>query len=249
MLAQTAATFSRRPSNGVIRPVSMNSPPALNLTAVTGALIAANLAVHLVRLLLAPQLDQAVLLHLGFAPSLFVDPAGGFGPPAEAALWLSPLTYSFLHGDLLHLLVNTGFLLAFGTLLERRLGSRRFLAFYLLLALLSIAGTVAVYLLTRVPVLVIGASGAVAGLFGAAARFAFARRRLTLAAGQPARRGWPRGLLLAVLFIGINLAFGLIGLADFGGIRAIAWEAHITGFLAGAALFPLFDRGGAAPYS
>ena len=212
----------------------MNSQPALNLTVATGGLIAANVAVHLVRLVMAPSLDRTVLMQFAFAPSLFMTASGGFSPPPEPMLWLSLITYSFLHGDFLHLLVNMGFLLAFGTLIERRLGARRFLAFYLVLALLSIAGTTALYLITRKPVLVIGASGAIAGLFGAAARFAF-----------PGGRGF----WLGVVFIGINLAFGLISLSDFGGVRAIAWEAHIAGFLAGALLFPLFDRGAPAPFS
>lgn len=248
MVPQAAARFSP-PLRESAGPVSMRSQPALNLTAVTGGLIAANLVVHLVRLAMAPELDRTVLLRFGFAPSLFLTPTGALSLPPDPAHWLSPLTYSFLHGDFLHLLVNTGFLLAFGTLVERRLGSRRFLVFYLVMAVLSVGGTVTLYAITQVPVLVIGASGAVAGLFGAAARFAFTRRRLVPTAELPGPRRWPRGLLLAVLFIGINLVFGLIGLADFGGIRAIAWEAHITGFLAGVVLFPLFDRQRPAPFS
>jgi membrane associated rhomboid family serine protease len=201
--------------------------PAFNITPGTGWLIAANLLVHLVRLALPAELDEGLLLALGFAPSAFLLPGYGFYWPESAFAWLSPVGYGFLHGDVFHLLVNVGFLLAFGTLLERRIGTRRMLALYFATLVLSVAGATIAYWITVQPVLMIGASGAVAGLFGGAARFAFPKGR---------------GMAMGLVFIGINLAFGLIGMTDYGGVREIAWEAHVAGFLAGAALFPLFDR-------
>jgi membrane associated rhomboid family serine protease len=204
------------------------SEPAFNVSPATGALIAANVLVHALRLALPEESDQALLLSLGFAPSNFFAP--GFGPvqPDGILPWLSPVSYGFLHGDLLHLLVNVGFLLAFGTLVERRLGRGRMLALYFVSMVLSVAGVVIAYWVTLQPVLMIGASGAVAGLFGAAAHFAFPRRH--------------RGLWMGVVFIAINLVFGLVGMTDYGGVREIAWEAHVAGFLVGAALFPFLDR-------
>lgn len=224
--------------------VSLRSPPALNLTPVTGGLIAANLAMHAIRFFLPPGLDRTVLVNLGFAPSLFFDLDGRLAWPDLPITWLSPLSYGFLHGGFLHLLVNTGFLLAFGTLVERRLGGGRFLVFYLATTALATLGTTLVYVVTHAPTLVIGASGGIAGLFGAAARFAFSHPRPRLAAGLPPPRGANRGLILAAIFVGSNLVFGLVDLAQFGGIRTIAWEAHVAGFLAGAALFGPFDRRG-----
>ncbi len=214
------------------------TPPALNLTIATGFLLAANLAVHLVRLVLPPELDQTVLFHTGFIPSFFLVPGQGPVLPEVPTAWLTPFSYTFLHGDFLHLLVNMGFLLAFGTALERRLGAASFLAFYFFSGILAVAGTVALFWISQAPVLVIGASGAVAGLFGGAARFIF--DGAIADAHLPIRRR--RGLMLAVVFIGMNLVFGVIGFADFGGIRAIAWEAHITGFAVGYFCFPFFDR-------
>ncbi|MEO8668669.1 MAG: rhomboid family intramembrane serine protease, partial [Bauldia sp.] len=50
-----------------------------------------------------------------------------------------------------------------------------------------------------------------------------------------------RVFLFLVTWFGINLVFGVFG--SSGGLTsgAIAWQAHIGGFLAGLILFPLFD--------
>ena len=45
---------------------------------------------------------------------------------------------------------------------------------------------------------------------------------------------------LAVWF-GLNLLFGLGSLSITGGEQAVAWQAHIGGFVAGLLLFGLFD--------
>ncbi len=203
------------------------SPPALNLTRATGWLLGLNVAVHLLRLAMPHELEQGLVLHAAFAPSRFMMPGFGFYPPAEAEAWLTPFSSAFLHGDFMHLLINMGFLLAFGTAVERRLGLRRFLAFYLATGALALVGSSIAFWMTESAVLVIGASGAVSGLFGAAAHFIFTERR--------------RGLTMILVFLGVNLAFGLSGIASFGGIRAIAWEAHVAGLIAGYLLFPLID--------
>ena len=91
---------------------------------------------------------------------------------------------------------------------------------------------------------VIGASGAISGLMGAAIRI------------LPVQRPWNlKGPLLPLLsrpvliftaaWIAINL---LMGLTSFGanltggGVQAIAWQAHVGGYLAGLFLAGLFDR-------
>ena len=209
--------------------MSRASPPALNLTRATGGLLAINIVVHLARLAMSVEAEQQLLLGAGFLPSLFLVPGHGLMAPESALQWISPFSYGFLHGDALHLLVNMGFLLAFGTAVERRIGAGRFLIFYLLVGALAVIGTSLVFWLTLNPVLLIGASGAVAGLFGAAARFIFGRDRR-------------RGLIMVAVFIGINLVFGLAGIANFGGLRGIAWEAHVAGLVLGYLCFPLFER-------
>ena len=80
------------------------------------------------------------------------------------------VTYQFLHATPGHLLFNMFVLFQFGPLIERELGSRRFLVFYLCA---GAAGGVLYTLLALAHVLevgfLVGASGAILGLLGAGA--------------------------------------------------------------------------------
>jgi membrane associated rhomboid family serine protease len=73
-----------------------------------------------------------------------------------------PFTYMFVHANLTHLLVNMLGLLFFGTAVEKELGSREFILYYLLTGFLAGVFTFAAYLFTGgadIPFL--GASGAI----------------------------------------------------------------------------------------
>lgn len=120
------------------------------------------------------------------------------------------MTSVFLHAQFLHILFNLYTLWIFGRMLEQSLGKARFLALYLIS---GFAGSVAVLLLAPNSG-VLGASGAVFGLFGA---FAVVQRRL----------GGNSVQILVV--VGLNLAIGFI-------IPAISWQAHVGGLLVGAAI-------------
>jgi membrane associated rhomboid family serine protease len=77
------------------------------------------------------------------------------------AFW-QPFTYMFAHGSFTHLLVNMLGLLFFGTAVEKELGSKEFLLYYLLTGLLAGLFSFAFYLFSggaSVPML--GASGAI----------------------------------------------------------------------------------------
>ncbi len=126
------------------------------------------------------------------------------------------LTSAFLHsqGFLLHIVLNMYTLWIFGQILEPLLGHARFLAIYLLSA---VGGSVGFLLLTPVyplngPVGLVGASGAIFGLFGA------------LLVVQRQRGGEVRQLLV---LIAIN---GVIGFM----VPQIAWQAHLGGLVTGA---------------
>lgn len=72
------------------------------------------------------------------------------------------LTYSFVHGDFMHLFSNMIGLLFFGISLEHRLGSREFTLLYLVSAVLCGVFSLAVYVLSGMwNVFLLGASGAV----------------------------------------------------------------------------------------
>ena len=166
------------------------------------------------------------------------------------------LSYSFLHADLTHLGLNCFWLLAFGSAVARRFGGLRFALFF---AATAIAGALAHWLahpLGFAPV--IGASAAVSGAMAGAARFAFqpggplqgfGRGRDASVFQLPALRLFQvftdrRVLPFVGIWFIINIVTGIgavpLGLSD----SSIAWEAHIGGFIAGLALFDLFD-----PYS
>jgi membrane associated rhomboid family serine protease len=151
------------------------------------------------------------------------------------------VSYAFLHGDFVHLIFNSLWFLVFATAVARRVGTGRFLV----LSLITTLGAAFVHLIFHwgSPVPVVGASGAVSGLMGAAFRFIFIDPRTT-PVWPPARlRLTSRPVLLAsAVWIVLNIVLGVTGFTPEGFGRAIAWEAHIGGFLTGLLLFPLFDR-------
>lgn len=150
--------------------------------------------------------------------------------------WLRLFTAMFLHADWAHLLGNLVFLLIFGLPAERTMGPWRFLALFLLGG--TIANLAAVFMIGTPERLIIGASGAVSAVIGAYLAL-FPRAKLGVVV--------PLGLFLefirapASLLIGVwailQVVFAYIGPA-FG---AVAWSAHIAGFLFGV-LFALAAR-------
>lgn len=93
-----------------------------------------------------------------------------FAPAKSAGRPWTFLTYMFVHGGLLHLAGNMLLLFVFGPPVERRLGSRAFVLYYLYCGMGAAALTVGLSSFLPIPPMV-GASGAV---FGVALAFAFA---------------------------------------------------------------------------
>jgi membrane associated rhomboid family serine protease len=173
-------------------------------------------------------------------------------PGGEAAAVWSFVTYALLHADWGHVIVNSVWLAAFGSPLARRFGPSRFLIFS---AVGAIAGAL-FHLLTdmagQAPL--VGASAAISAHMAGASRFIFTTGvplgGFTRAAPQTYQRPAAplsaivrdrRVVVFLVTWFGINLVFGIAG--SNGGLAsgAIAWQAHIGGFLAGLIFFPLFD--------
>src|SRR5665811_168542 len=153
-----------------------NAPPrpknqkAINLPGIITALGAVFIAVHIIRtFFLDFRSDEWVLMTFSFIPASY-GPVAALLPVPIAGLW-SPLTYAFLHADWTHLLVNILWMVAFGSPVAQRLGSLRFIILTLITAVAGAALHYVFYYNDFVPV--IGASGAVSGYMGAAARFAF----------------------------------------------------------------------------
>jgi len=71
------------------------------------------------------------------------------------------ITYMFMHGSVTHILFNMLGLFIFGVHVERQMGSREFLLYYLLTGALAGVFSFGVYLFTSPYVPLVGASGAI----------------------------------------------------------------------------------------
>jgi membrane associated rhomboid family serine protease len=228
--------------------------PMFNAPACVVAALGCLIAVHLGRQLLSADQDNWVVLALAFIPARFSE-LGSTLPGGKLAWFTSFVSHLFVHADAAHLLINGAWLLAFGTIVARRVGALRFLS---LLAVTGAAGAAAFWALN--PGLaqpVVGASGAISGLTGAVVRFFFSA--INAGNGSVLRENPAaiprasltevfsdrRALIMIASLIGMNLLFGL-GLGKLLAVGGIAWEAHIGGFLAGLLLFAWFDRPGGA---
>jgi membrane associated rhomboid family serine protease len=142
---------------------------------------------------------------------------------------LSLLSALFVHADWLHLVGNLLFLMIFGVPAERALGPWRLLVLFLVCGAISNLAA-AVSLASTHAVVIVGASGAISGVIGAyLALFPRAHLGFVIPLGlffEFVRT--PASLLIAIWAL-LQLGFTFIGPA-FG---AVAWWAHLSGFVAG----------------
>ena len=194
---------------------------AINLPPTILWLIAINVGVHVLRQFLSEQTDQQLILSLGLVPDKFT------GDQGNLLLSLASLiTYQFLHGGWVHLGVNMLSLAAFGAPVERLLGVRRFVLFYLSAGI--VAALVHLLFFSDSPDPVIGASGAISGVFGAV--LMLMRQVGSLTSILP----------IAGIWIALNVFFGISGTTPGASGEAVAWAAHVGGFIYGLAAIHLF---------
>jgi membrane associated rhomboid family serine protease len=168
---------------------------------------------------------------------------------AGPSVYLTPLTYALLHGGWTHLAINGLMFAAFGAPVARRLGDARFLAF---LAACAIAGAMAHYVVHPFDATpVVGASAAISGTMAAIVRFAFAPGARLGGNGAIGGREGPtaslsqlgenrQAMFFLIVWFGSNLLLGAFPQAA-GSSEAVAWEAHMGGFLFGLSTFGAFD--------
>jgi membrane associated rhomboid family serine protease len=197
-----------------------SSERAINLPPAILWLIAINVAVHLVRLLLSDSVDQQLVVQFGLVPANIT------GDQSLLLSGASFFTYQFLHGGWVHLGVNMLSLAAFGAPVERLLGVRRFVLFYLSAGV--VAGAIHVLFNLDSPAPVIGASGAISGIFGAV--LMVMRQVGSLSSVLP----------VAGIWIAMNVFFGIFGGTPGADGEQVAWMAHIGGFAYGLAAIRLF---------
>ena len=169
--------------------------------------------------------------------------AAGFPMIAGSEYW-SLITYGFLHGDWMHLLFNSLWLLVFGTPVARYLGTLRFLVLSTIAAVTGALASLALH--WGEVVFVVGASGAVSGLLAAAIPIMYGLRApggvRPLMPGELLRSR--NALIFMAIWLGITLMSGASGWTgnSFVEESGIAWEAHLGGFVGGLIGFYLLAR-------
>jgi membrane associated rhomboid family serine protease len=172
---------------------------------------------------LGESLRNLLITFGGFWPGLL----GAVAPlyPGQAVAMFG--TSAVLHGGPLHLAMNMVGLLWLGPIVVARVGERGFWP----IAGLSALGAGALYtLLAGSNVPMVGASGVLFGLLGTVAVWIVLDRH---ARGQSLKPYFGH----AVALLGLNVALTVLA----GG--AVAWQAHLGGFLAGASCALLTWRG------
>ena len=203
-------------------------------------LIVINIAFFMYQISSGPEVDQ-LILALGFIPARF------FAQQAEGWYSLSgylPVFSSmFLHANLIHLISSMWMLWIFGDNVEDCMGHGRYLLFFLLCGVASVAAQSIANPQSVIPM--IGASGAISGVLGAYFLTYPHARILTLL---------PIFILIylielpAYFFLGFWFVLQFVeGSLDtlnsqkmVGG--GVAFWAHIGGFLAGVLLVGLFKK-------
>ncbi len=142
---------------------------------------------------------------------------GNWLPNYWAQPYLMFLTYGFLHAGPTHFAVNMLTLFSLGAPVAAEVGAARF---FLLYALLLIAGACGFALFPEVQAPMVGASGALFGLAGVVLAWEMHNRRLLGKSLRPVLRS------LAIL-AGLN---AVLWWAMNG---QLAWQTHLGGFLAG----------------
>jgi membrane associated rhomboid family serine protease len=195
--------------------------PSRTTPVVTITLIALNALAFLFEITLSEPQLQLLVQSFGVVPAAFD--------------WVAVLTSMFLHGGWLHFLGNMLYLWIFGDNVEDRLGHGWYLAFYLTCGAAAALGQAATQPYSIVPM--IGASGAIAGVMGA--YFVL----------YPYSRVLTAVFILffldlieipAIFFLGIwflmQFFSGVGSLGSSAAEGAVAFWAHVVGFIAGAAL-------------
>jgi rhomboid protease GluP len=156
------------------------------------------------------------------------------GQALHQGRWWTLFTHMFLHVGWLHVGMNTAVALSVSTpvafVLGRGVGG--FIKFYVLYLLCGVIAALTYLVLSPDSTQpMIGASGAISGLWGAMVRVPQTPGRL-----DPP---WSsRVLRMSAPFILINVV--AMAVLERSGVLPVAWQAHLGGFVAGLALISVF---------
>lgn len=155
-------------------------------------------------------------------------------PAMEAFQPYQLISHMFMHGSESHILFNMLSLFFLGPMVEQRMGTKRFLIFYLICGFGAMALHLGLsyvgFLDPRIPI--VGASGAIMGVFVAFAMFYPNTKLMLLFPPIPIKAKY--------------LMLGLIAFDLFSGVSGvntgIAHFAHLGGVIAGALLIAMWGK-------
>lgn len=225
------------------------SEPIFNVPKSVLLAIALMVGVQVARDLLPDEVDVTFLLALAFIPARYAGAAPEL-PGGYLTAVTSFVTYMVVHAGWVHLLVNAMWMLAFGTAVARRIGGKMFYVFSIMCGVAGALLHLVFHWGDMAPV--VGASAAISGQMAGALRFIFGAKRMpwertpdfvnaplaTLGETFKDRRI----VAFLILWVALNVYFGLSAVMVRGAEGNIAWEAHIGGFLCGLLIFGLFDK-------
>ena len=164
-----------------------------------------------------------ILYHFGFVPAIYSG-----GAEWHWSAIFAPLTTLVLHSSWMHLTFNVVMMIAMGVFVERQFGAKRTAIFFLACGM---AGNLVYFILSPGSINpVVGASGAISGLF--AVTFL-----VMIEHGMVATEVQKRGPApIIIIFSAIIIGMGLIS-------HDTAWQSHIGGFWGGLGLFYLWKKG------
>jgi membrane associated rhomboid family serine protease len=192
----------------------------------TNGLIAFCVAVQMAIMLGGPAFGRLLVLYLALVPARISAVFAGMGSPLQLETLAS---YIFLHSGWLHLGLNMLFLVWVGRYVEWVIGRWAMLSLFLIGGI--VGGGLQVAVTPQSMAAVVGASGAVAAVFGAYA-ILFARSQVKPQAilGMRLSGEILSALWLAAAWIGLQLLTALV--FNNGGGGFAIWT-HIGGFLVG----------------
>lgn len=199
----------------IVQPAPRQAPAVLLVAAICG-LIETFLTLAAMPPFSSSAPREALWMYGAFWPGLLRDWEPIY--PGQPALMF--LSYSFLHGGFLHMAMNMLILVHLARETVARVGQWGFILFFLLT---SATGGAVYALLSSMDAPMLGASGAVFGLFGATAWWDIQRRRVHGQTLQPVLR------MMGGLAVMNVLLFFLVG-------GMLAWQTHLGGFIGGLVL-------------
>lgn len=162
-----------------------------------------------------------------------------FYPTSDMFRFWQPVTYMFMHGSFMHIFFNMYSLLLFGSVIERNLGTKKFVLFYFASGFGALLLHILITYLFGGPaekafVPMLGASGAVYGLF---IGYAILNPDTVLTLIFPPISLKAKWMML--IFVGIEL---LVGVFDTG--DGVAHFAHLGGAIVGFLLMFFWKKTG-----